>query len=76
MPLGAGGVTVLLCMLLNRLFGAALGGLPMLLIVLIVSGAVYWGMLLVLRNFREPELEIIPGGRLLSRLGQLMHLYS
>lgn len=75
-PLGAGGVTVLLCMLLNRLFGAALGGLPMLLIVLIVSGVVYWGMLLVLRNFREPELEIIPGGQFLSRLGQLMHLYS
>ena len=40
-----------------------------------VSGAVYWVLLLLLRNFKEQELEAISGGRLIGMLGQLLRVY-
>ncbi len=74
-PLGAGGISGLVCMLLNRLF-AGLGALPAMLLAFLISGMLYWILLLVLRNIKEQELETFPGGRLLAVLGQRMHLYS
>lgn len=74
-PLGAGGVCGLVCMLLGRLF-AALAVLPAILATFALSGILYWILLLVLRNFKEQELENIPGGRVLGMIGQKMHLYS
>lgn len=74
-PAGAGGVCGLLCMLFGKFLAPAVGNLPVLLIAALVSGAVYWGILLILRNFREQELDIIPGGHILHMLGQMMHIY-
>lgn len=73
-PLGAGVAVGLICMLLGRLFGDTVGNLPALLISFLLSGAVYWLLLLALRNFREAELELIPGGRLLGAIARMMHL--
>lgn len=75
LPAGAGGISGLLSMLLGNLMTSGLGNLMTLLICAAVSGAVYWGLLLVLRDFREAELDMFPGGRLLSLLGQMMHIY-
>lgn len=74
LPLGAGGVSGLVCMLLGRLF-SSMSGLPGILITFFISGMLYWILLLVLRNFKEQELETFPGGRLLGMIGQKMHLY-
>ncbi len=74
LPAGAGGVSGLVCMLLGRLFTAE-GGLPAILVTFVISGLLYWILLLVLRNFKEPELEVFPGGRLLGMIGQKLHIY-
>lgn len=74
-PAGAGGVSGLLCMLLGKVLTSGVGNLVVLLIAAAVSGVVYWSLLLVLRDFREQELEMFPGGRLLNLLGQMMHIY-
>ena len=47
----------------------------MLLVALAVAGLIYWIMLLLLRNFKEQELEVVPGGRLIGRLGQLLRIF-
>ena len=75
LPAGAGGVSGLVCMLLSRLL-AGLGDFPAILVTFALSGLLYWTLLLVLRNFKEQELEVFPGGRLLGMIGQKMHLYS
>ncbi len=46
-----------------------------LILALLVSGAVYWVILLLLKNFREQELEAIPGGKLIHMLGQMLRVY-
>lgn len=74
-PLGAGGVAGLICLLMGKLLSPQLGNLVMLLVAFAVSGAVYWVLLLLLRNFKEQELEAISGGRLIGMLGQLLRVY-
>ena len=74
LPLGAAGVSGLVCMLFGRLF-SSLGELPTILLTFIISGLLYWILLLVLRNMKEQELETFPGGRLIGMIGQKMHLY-
>jgi len=75
MPLGAGGVAGLLCALLGRAVSPHLGSLMALFVTAACAGAVYWVLLLLLRSFREQELEILMGGRLIGALGQLLHRY-
>lgn len=74
MPLGAGGVAGLICLLVNRLCASHLGSLATVLIAFIAAGAVYWILLVLLRNFREQELETIPGGKLVGLLAQLLRI--
>lgn len=74
-PLGAGGVAGLVCLLMGKLLTPHLGNLATLLIAFVISGGGYWIMLLLLRNFKEQELEAISGGRLIGMLGQLLRVY-
>nr|WP_297864203.1 hypothetical protein [uncultured Acetatifactor sp.] len=74
-PLGAGGVAGLVTMLLGRTLSPYLGSLVTLLAGFAVSTVIYWILLLVLRNFKEHELEAIPGGRLIEKIGQLFHIF-
>lgn len=74
-PLLAGGAAGLVCMLSDRLFSTVMGDLPILLVSFLFSGIVYLALLLVLRNFREQEFEILPGGRILNKIGQMLHRY-
>ena len=73
-PAGAVCVTGLLCMLLCRLAAPHLGDVVTLILCGVVSLTVYWGFLLLSRDFSEQELENIPGGRVIISFGQMLHL--
>lgn len=75
LPLLAGAGAGLVCILVKKLLGAHLGSLAVLLIALVLSGAVYWAVLLAVRDFREQELEYIPGGKILYALGEKLHIF-
>lgn len=74
-PAGVASVAGLAGMLLEKLFTAHLGNLVSLIVCLAVTGAFYWATLILLRNFREQELESIPGGKLIGAIGQLLRVY-
>ncbi len=74
-PIGAGGAAGIAAMLVGKGILPHLGGLVTTLAGLIIMGALYWVILLFLKNFREQELEVIPGGRLILALGQMLRVY-
>lgn len=74
-PFGAAAVAGLLCMLLGKLISPHLGSLVTLFATFILAAVIYWVALLLLRNFREQELEFITGGRLIGMLGQMLRVY-
>ena len=75
LPAGAAAVTGLICMLLGRLFTPHLGGLVTVIVTLVVGFCIYWALLILLRGFRETELEVIPGGRLIRAVGQMLRVF-
>ena len=74
-PLGAGSAAGLTSALLGRLMSPHLNALLTLLLACAAAGAVYWVLLLVFRNFKEQELDMIVGGRLLSTIGEILHVF-
>ncbi len=74
-PLGAGVGAGLICFLVRLLLSPHLGSFVTLLVAFVAAGAIYWIGLLLLRNFREQELEAIPGGRLIGILGQMLRVF-
>jgi len=74
-PLAAGAVMGLICMLLGKGLLPHLGGLVTLLAGLVVAVVLYWVILLFFKNFREQELEVVTGGRLIQALGQMLRVY-
>lgn len=75
LPLVAGGIAAFLCSFLGRMLAPHLGSPVTLLVTMVVSATVYWAGLLLARDFREQELEHIPGGRILSALGQMLRVF-
>lgn len=74
-PIGAAAVTGLVCMLLGRVLTPHVGEAVALAILFLLGFALYWVLLVLLRNFREQELESIPGGRQIRLLGQLLRVF-
>lgn len=74
-PTAAACVAGLAGMLLGKALTPHLGNLVALIVCLILSAALYWAGLILLRNFREQELEMIPGGKLLNALGQMLRVF-
>lgn len=74
-PTAAACVAGLVGLLLGKVLTPHLGNLVTLIVCLILSAALYWAGLLLLRNFREQELEMIPGGKLLNALGQMLRVF-
>lgn len=74
-PMGCACVTGLLCMFLGRLLTPGLGNTVTVIVCLALSAPAYWVFLLLLRNFREQELKLLPFGRLVRALGQLLQVY-
>ncbi len=73
-PVAAACVAGFTGMMLGKVLTPHLGNLVTMIFCLAVSGALYWTGLLLFRNFREQELEVIPGGKLLNALGQLLRV--
>ena len=73
-PVAAACVAGLLGMLLGKVLTPHVVNLFSLLVCFAVSGVLYWAGLLLLHNFREQELEAIPGGRFINALGQMLHV--
>lgn len=73
-PVAAACVAGLVCMLLARIFTPHLGNPVTVFVCLVLTGILYWVGLLLLRNFKEQELEVIPGGKLISAAGQLLRV--
>lgn len=73
-PAGAVCITGLLCMLLSRVIAPHLGEAVTLIVCGVLSTVIYWGLLLLARNFNEQELENIPGGKWIISFGQMLHL--
>ena len=74
-PGGSACVSGLLCMLLGRVLTPHLGNAVTIIVLFIVGGSLYWILLILLRNFNEQELDVLPGGRLIRSLGQLLHVF-
>ncbi len=74
-PLGGGVGAGLICLMIRKLFSPHLGSFTTLIVAFAAAGLVYWTALLLLRNFREQELEVIPGGRLIGILGQMLRVF-
>ncbi|MDE5590301.1 MAG: hypothetical protein K2J60_14380, partial [Acetatifactor sp.] len=74
-PTAAACVAGLVGLLIGKVLTPHLGNLVALIVCLILSAALYWAGLLLLRNFREQELEMIPGGKLLNALGQMLRVF-
>ena len=75
MPAVAAAVAGLICTLFGKILTPHLGDPVTLLVALVISCALYWTALLLLRNFREQELEAIPGGKLIRSLGQMLRVF-
>ena len=71
-PLGAGALIGLLCLFLGKAISKSIGNGAAVLICLIISVVLYWGMLTVVRNFREYEWNFLTGGRLWKALSKRM----
>lgn len=69
-PLGAGSLIGLLCLFLGKALSKSIGNGAAVLICLIISVVLYWGMLTVARNFREYEWNFLTGGRLWKALSK------
>lgn len=71
-PAAAGAASGLVCMLFSKLLTPHLGNLVSLFIGGVVSLLLYWIILLLLRNFREQELKMVPGGGILLWFAKLL----
>ena len=73
-PLGAACVTGLVMMLFAKLLTPHLGNLFTVILLCLLGLVLYWGILLVLRNFTEQELEGTLGGRFLGKIARRLNL--
>lgn len=74
-PGGSACVVGLLCILLGKVFTPHLGNLVTTIVCLVLGGMVYWTLLIVLRDFREQELNVIPGGKVIRGIGQMLRVF-
>lgn len=73
-PAGCACVSGLISLFFGKAVTPHLGNVVAALLCIVVSFVVYWILLLVMHNFREQELRVIPGGKVIRVLGQMFHL--
>ena len=74
-PLGVGCLVGLFDMFMGNILTPHLGNGMTLFVTFLFSLLVYWVVLLFLRNFKEQELDVICGRRLLYALAQVLRVY-
>ncbi|MCM1187761.1 MAG: hypothetical protein NC541_00510 [bacterium] len=62
-------------MFLGKVFTPHLGNLVTGIVCFVLMSALYWVGLILLRNFRDQELEGIPGGKIIEALGQMLRVF-
>ncbi len=73
-PAIAAAVSGLLDMLLSRALLATAGGLVTSVVCIILGAAGYLVLLFALKGVNKKELSLIPGGAMLIKAGQILHL--
>lgn len=73
-PAGSCCVCGLLAFGLQKICLPHLGAVVTVLLELVITGGVYWFLLLLLRTFRGQDLTYVPGGKLLRMLGKALRL--
>lgn len=74
-PVAAASFSGLLDILLCKLLSPHMGSLIVLIVCFVISFGVYWTSLLLVRNIREKELDILPFKRILEAAGQLLRVF-
>ena len=69
----ASAIAGVIAMLLNKVVAPLLGSIISMIICLLIAVAVYMVLLIVLRAFKDGELEEMAGGRILIMLAGLLH---
>ena len=69
----ASAISGVIAMLLNKVVAPLLGSIISMIICLLIAVAVYMVLLIVLRAFKDGELEEMAGGRILIMLAGLLH---
>ncbi len=64
----------LLCYFLCKLLAQQLGNFVAILLCLVLGYLFYWAVLILLRCFKEKELALMPGGRIIQAIRKLMHV--
>jgi len=75
MPAIIAGLTGAVEFIAVKLVGNYLGNLPTIIGVGIAGLLIYWSALLILRNFREEELSLMPFGKILLGLGKMLSVF-
>ena len=75
LPAACACVAGLLCFLLGKVLTPHLGNGATLLVTFVLALAVYWMGNLLLRVFGRQELNMVPGGKVLAAIGQLLHVF-
>ncbi len=73
-PAGSCCACGLLAFGLEKLCLPHLGALVTVLLGLVITGVIYWFLLLLLRSFRGQDLTYVPGGKLFRMLGKALRL--
>lgn len=68
-------VTGFLGRLLSRLFTPHLGNLVTAIVCFILMSVLYWIGLLLVHNFTEQELDLVPGGKVINAAGQMLRVF-
>lgn len=74
LPVAAALVSGICLFLLNKVIAPAVGDALSTLFCIFLGGAVYLLLLFVLRCIREKDLDVLPGGAILEKIGMLLHL--
>ncbi|MBD5547351.1 MAG: hypothetical protein HDQ97_08125 [Lachnospiraceae bacterium] len=69
----ASAISGVIAMLLNKVFAPLVGSLISMIICLLIAVSAYMVLLVVLRAFKDGELEEMTGGRILIMLAGLLH---
>lgn len=67
-------VVGLLCLFLGKVFTPHLGNAVTVIVCLVLGSMIYLALVLLLRAFREQELDEVPGGGLYRAVGQLLRV--
>lgn len=75
LPVLCAGITGLGLYMLEKILGNTVGEVIIFFIGTVLGGLVYMVLLFVLRCIRPKELYAIPGGKLLGKIGNILHLF-